>query len=157
EAGWDSGSPAAIAPPAPPPASIPEHSFTPSRYGPARRMNPAAVAVTAAVHVVFGLALLGLGVQTADKTRQRMAVVELSSTPPAASQPPPQPQPEDQSQPITLPPPVITLPRPQAAILPVALEPPPPPAEVARVAVSLALPVPPAPAAPPAPPLPALV
>src|SRR5690606_37451085 len=101
EAGWDSGSPATSALPPSPAAFTPTPSYTPSRYGTGRRVNPAALAVTAGVHVVFGLALLGLGVQAANKTRERMAVVELSTSQPPASQPPPQPQPEEQPRAVT--------------------------------------------------------
>jgi protein TonB len=156
ETGWDSHSPASIAPPAQAAMRGREPAYALSRYGPARRVNPTALAVTAAVHVVLGLALLGLNVHAAGKKRERMAVVELSTTPPPASQPEPQPQPNPPPRPVTMQPQAITLPRPEAAIVPMAPE-LPPTVEVARVAAPVMPAVPAAPAAPPAPPAPAIV
>lgn len=59
------------------------------RYGESKGFNFSALGITALVHLVVGLALLGLGVHAAQKKQEvRLVTMDLSSPPPAPPSPP---------------------------------------------------------------------
>lgn len=123
-------------------ASIP----TGSRYGEKRGFDLPALSITAGLHVLLGLALLGLGTHVVKSKPLRLVAVDLSAPPPA----PPPPSPEKttpQKLPVTMQRPVVqvpVMPQPPIALSPVQIS-----APVAQVSAPAAPPAPPAaPAAP---------
>ncbi|WP_121114430.1 energy transducer TonB [Croceibacterium ferulae] len=95
----------------------------PARYGSSPRPRLAAIGATAAVHVVFALALLGLGIRATHQESARIVAVNL--TPGSKAE---QPEPEQ------VPPPSPTQPR----RLETAILPPRVPVAVVRPAIAIA-------------------
>ena len=147
ESGWDGAAGADCQTFTPAPVAEP-YARPASRYGEGRRFSPVAVAVTAAVHALIALALLGLGAQAVTKKRERLAVVQLSAAPPPATAP--QPEPEPVQRQVTVQPPAIVLPVPVARPISVAI-PMAPQIDVPRTIAPAAAPAPSATPAPPAP------
>lgn len=125
----------------------------PARYGSGARPRLAAIGVTAAVHAVLALALLGLGIRATRQESARIVAVDLTPAS-QAEQPTPEQAPEPSpTQPVRLetairaPEAPVAVVRPAIAIAPAVAQP---------AAVTLAAPAAPAApapvAAPPAPP-----
>lgn len=117
------------------------------RYGDSAGFNFSALGVTIFLHVVLGLALLGLGVHAAHKKKEaRLVTMDLSPPPPAPASPPDKATPQKLA--VTVQQPVVqpTIPQPMMALAPPAPAPVPP--TVAQPAAE-ASPAQPAPSAPP--------
>lgn len=118
------------------------------RYGESTGFNFSALGVTVLVHLVLGLALLGLGVHAAHKKKEaRLVTMDLSSPPPAPPSPPEKATTHKLA--VMVQQPVVQTPTTQQPMLALAPPVPAPAPPAAPQPAAEAPPAQPAPAAPP--------